>query len=140
MLGKVDEISTTAKGKPKFKISGQWVYAGRCAVQGLFRGMDIEYFTSPFTTTNGTDITMLESWAPAKPLPTAVLPTDNPVVKRMPIDPSNDLTEAEMRFVSNCVGSAISSGACKSPADIAQWYRSAKAALKPADEFETEIP
>jgi len=134
MKGKVQELGTTQKGSPKVKIDGEWLYPGRCPIQGMSVGMMVEYFTSPFQAGNKT-LLGLESWAPAKE---GVTHTPSPsgaaaVQERA----APEYTEAEMRFISNCVGSAITAGACKAPADIAQWFRSARAAVK-ADYFDDD--
>jgi hypothetical protein len=133
MYGKVTEFGKTQKGTPKLKINGTWVYAGNLSIVTLRLNDEIEYWTKPFALGNGKCIDMLEAWLPYKssaPLPVATLPTDAPPVVAAPRAPSVTLDEAQLRYVSNCVGSAIASGACKSPADIRQWFNSAKACFE----------
>jgi hypothetical protein len=40
------------------------------------------------------------------------------------------LTEAELRFVSNIVGSAIEAGKCSEPDEVSLWAKAARATLK----------
>jgi hypothetical protein len=132
MIGIVNEIGTTQAGKPKVKIGEVWFYPGRCPIDGMVVGKTIEYFCSPFKTSSGKELMGLESWTPT--IPQAPLPNDAPGAANAP------LNEAELRFVSNVVGSAVAGGSCKTPSEVRSWFLSAKAALRPPDEFDDEVP
>ena len=141
MIGRVDEFGTTSSGGTKVKVSGKWLYPGRLPIDGMTKGMEIEYFTGSFKTADGkVTLTGLESWAPAKPLPVASTPTDGP-----PVVPQgspqiaanaalretiNELSGDELRFISNCVGQALAGGACKAQVELSGWVLSAYHALQ----------
>jgi hypothetical protein len=138
MIGTVQEVGRTKNGKAKIKIAGSWIFAGKCPTAGIFAGQSIEYFTSQFEATDGTMLTGLESWAPAKDGAVAA-PTQqhggmSPGTGQGALAPSQaasaptpkGLDEAQLRFVSNCVGSAIAAGTIKNPADIGAWFHAAK--------------
>jgi hypothetical protein len=120
VIGIIQEIGKTSKQTPKIKVNGGWVYAGKLSIDGMIVGRTIEYFTSDFQVAPGKTIQMIESWAPAK---------DAPLTPQAPLPPRG-MDEAHLRFCSNVVGSAISSGAIKAPADIGAWFCAAKGVVK----------
>lgn len=123
MISVIQEIGKTQKGAPKVKLNGIWTYPGRLPIDGMVVGRTVEYTVSEFQAGDKT-LQGLESWkvvAGAAPAPS------NGAV-------GASLNDAEMRFISNCVGSAIAHGACKSPSEIRSWYLAAKGAISPAAE------
>lgn len=131
MIGTVSEMGESKSHKPKFKIDGRWYSAGKCPVNGLGVGLKIEFEPSEYQY-DGKTYYGLESW---RPVPQGPSPGDDArTAPRAPVAALEGLSEAELRFISNVVGSAITSGACKAPSDIGQWFRSAKAAVKAFDE------
>jgi len=150
MYATVTEIGKTQKGTPKLKLNGTWVFAGNLTIDGIVVGRDIEYWVKPFKMANGKSIDMLEAWLPSKPLPVASTPTDVPPVvpqgsREIPANyalgnGAESIPEAEMRYISNEIAALITANVIKAPADIRTWVLALRASLKPADEFETEIP
>lgn len=141
MIGTVQEIGQTQSGKAKVKVDGNWLFPGRTPIDGLRNGMQIEYATSSFMSRDGKPMFGLESWRPV-----LQQPVPNPAPKfpqgPTPAAPSNGVAhggpsdDAEMRFISNCVGQAIAAGTIKEPGDISIWFQAAQAALRPdAPEF-----
>ena len=129
-IGIVNELGRSQNGKPKAKIDGKWYFVGRCNPD-LPVGQRIEYEGAPFTTPNGKQLLGLNSWKAA--------PASNGHAP-----PSGVSDDAEMRFVSNCVGSAITAGTLKEPKDIKAWALAAQKALKalknPDADFDDDLP
>jgi hypothetical protein len=139
LSGVIQETGKTAKGTPKLKLNGLWVYAGNLPVEGLVVGRTINYWTRDFKAGDKT-LQALEAWEPAKDAPLVPLGS-GPIAANTPVRSASEaIPEAEMRFISNIVAVAITAGAIKAPSDIRQWVLSARAALKPIDDFETEVP
>lgn len=146
MFGKVQEVGTTQKGGPKIKISGVWVYAApQLDVSGLVVGREVEYWTKTFGKDN--NLLGLEAWLPFQAGPQTAVATSGaplhpaPSAPREPIGTPSELTEAELRFVSNVVGSAIMSGAIKEPTAIASWFLMARVAVtKKYFDDDSQIP
>lgn len=117
--GTVNETGRSQKGAPKLKIDGRWYFAGRCNVDGISAGDSVEFEGAAF----GKDQRGNDLWGLNKirPLPKAAANGTN---KGAVSD------DAEMRFISNVVGSALTGGKCESPDDVAAWALGAQRALK----------
>lgn len=119
----VQEHGASKGGKPKVKASGRWFFLGKDIQQPQI-GASVEIREGSFTMGDSTFAT-IEAWRPAGG-GNAQQPPAAP--------PAGYVDEASMRFISNCVGSAISAGAIKEPGQISAWFQAGKAALegKPA--------
>lgn len=119
----VQEYGKSSGGKPKVKASGKWFFLGKDIEQPPL-GASVEIKEGSFRAGDATFAT-IEAWRPAGG-GQAQHPPAAP--------PAGYVDEASMRFISNCVGSAISAQAIKEPGQIAAWFQAAKAALegKPA--------
>ncbi|HUD10958.1 MAG TPA: hypothetical protein VMS08_00985 [Candidatus Saccharimonadia bacterium] len=126
-VGTVTEMGESKSHKPKFKIGGRWYSAGKCPVLGLHAGMTIDFESSSYEY-DGKTYWGLEAWKPVTPV-VAATPGERGAPEPSHAVPQG-LDEAQLRFVSNCVGSAIANGACSSPSDIRQWFNSAKACFE----------
>lgn len=116
--GTVNELGLSTKGKQKIKIDGQWYFAGRCKLDGVSPGDRLSYEASAFGERG--DLWGLDKWAKLPPLPASNgHAKSNPAVS----------DDAEMRFISNCVGQAIAAGTIKDPSEIEKWYAAARSAL-----------
>lgn len=116
-IGTVNELGRSQNGKPKAKIDGKWYFLGRCNPDGLNVGMKVEYEGDSFTTPSGKQLLGLKSWKAA--------PQSNGSGNASAVS-----DDAEMRFISNCVGSAITAGTIKDPIELTKWAVAAKGALQ----------
>jgi hypothetical protein len=135
MQGVVNERGASKKGTPKLKIDGTWYVASRLNLDGISPGSRVEFVPSSFAGQDGSEIKCINSIRPVAPSTNGYGPSPakvNPAVS----------DDAEMRFISNCVGQAIAAGTIKEPHEIAKWFASAKAALKAptAGDFEEDVP
>lgn len=125
------EAGKTSTGKQKLKIGGHWYYLGRAlkgASPAVGTAIDLKY--SLFGDKG--DLRSLEAWRPSQDAKAAQAATPVPA----------GIDEASLRFISNVVGSAIMSGACKDPVAVSIWFNAAKGALecKPVDRSEMYQP
>ena len=131
-IGIVNEFARSKKGAPQVKIDGKYYFVGKCNIDGLNVGDRIDYTANTFGD-RGT-LLGLQTWKLMEPAKNGYGTPDkvNPAVS----------DDAEMRFISNCVGQAIAAGTIKIPSDIAPWFAAAKAALKQptADNFDDGPP
>lgn len=126
----VQEHGLSKGGKPKVKASGKWYFLARDIAQPPI-GAAVEIQEGSFKAGDSTFAT-IEKWR---------TPEGQQQTSGKP--PAGYIDEASMRFISNCVGSAITSGTIKEPGQIRAWFQAAKAALSPpADEpeFDDRIP
>lgn len=131
MQGVVQAIEFTKKGAKKFQISGSWYYAGRCKVDGLEVGSEIEFAFQEFGEDQGrgrlkgldwwklitrgqSQSRQNESRKPQERISTVVTITDVDV----------------LRSVSNVVGSACAAGTVKTPEELQEWFVAAWAGLQ----------
>jgi hypothetical protein len=136
MQGVVNERGQSQRGTPKLKIDGTWYVASRMNLDGIEAGTTVDFDPGSFPTQDGKQIKCINRIRPVAPPTNGYGPSTNKVNPAVSDD-------AEMRFISNCVGQAISAGTIKEPADIAKWFSAAKAALKAPTvdrEFDDEIP
>lgn len=118
----IQEIGKTSTGKPKVKAGGQWYFLGR-NIDAPAQGATVEIREGSFKFGDGTPAKTIEAWRPAS----------SGSAQQQPAPPPGYVDEASMRFISNCVGSAITAGTIKEPGQIASWFRAAKAALEGKD-------
>jgi hypothetical protein len=119
MIGRVDEVGVSQSGRPKLKINGKWLPAGRLNIDGIEAGSQVSYESGTFKGQNGQDIPCLNS------IKLVEAPSANGT-SRTP-----DTFDAdELRFISNCVGQAIQAGKCDDPEMILKWAQGAMSALK----------
>jgi hypothetical protein len=121
----VQEYGQSQSGSPKVKASGKWYFLNKSLDRPPLGQVEIK--EGSFTMGDKTFPT-IEAWRPAggngqtphtgaSPSPAA--------------PPAGDyIDEASMRFISNCVGSAITAGTIKEPGQILAWFQAAKAALQ----------
>jgi hypothetical protein len=131
----VQEFGQSQSGSPKVKASGKWYFLNKSLErpplgqieikEGAFRMGDKTFETIEAWRPVGANGSQHNAQAPA------AAPTGDYV------------DEASMRFISNCVGSAITAGAIKEPGQILSWYQAAKAAIsgqKAAIPFDDRVP
>lgn len=129
MQGVIQAVEYSKKGAPKFKINNSWYYAGRCKVEGLHVGAEIEFESNLFGEQN--NLNGLQWWKPARGGGQSA-PAGNPAQR-----PSNGATAPScapadalyLPFISNTVAHAIQAGLIKAPADVTAWVLGAKAAM-----------
>lgn len=141
MQGAITEMGLSKAGNPKVKINGTW-YSIKSAF-GLGVGSVLDFEAQPFTI-NGRTYQGIEKFAalpiqaaPAPQTASAPWPASRPSVplnQPPPLPIPQALTEPELRFISNCVGSAIAAGTIKDPIDLIAWVKGAQAALQSLSE------
>lgn len=134
----VQEYGQSQGGSPKVKASGQWYFLAR-DVSNPPMGGTVEIREGSFQAGDRTFKT-IEAWRPAGGNGSAPQP-QNASAPAAP--PAGYIDEATMRFISNCVGSAISAGTIKEPGQIHAWFMAAKFAVDnkaATDQFGDRIP
>lgn len=134
----VQEYGKSAGGKPKVKVSGKWFFLARDIDQPPM-GAAVEIKEGSFRAGDSTYPT-IEAWRPAGG---NVSSSQQQNASAPAVPPAGYVDEASMRFISNCVGSAITAKTITEPGQIRQWFQAAKAAIKdePADApFNDRIP
>jgi hypothetical protein len=137
MQGVVQATEFTKKGAKKFQISGQWYYAGRCKVDGLDVGSEIEFAFTEFGEDQGRGrLKGLDWWKPIRnnhPSGQGSAPRGDSGTPQKPQERVSQvvtITEVDLlRSVSNVVGSACAGGAVKSPEELEKWFVAAWAGL-----------
>lgn len=120
--GRVTELGQTKTGRPKYKIGGQWYFCDAKLESFPSIGMDVVLRYNLFGDQN--NLRGMNSWRTVQNQPQQSAPPAQPAsVPSAPVDADS------LRFISNCVGSAITSGAIKSPTQIHGWFEAAKLAL-----------
>jgi hypothetical protein len=114
----VQEFSKSQSGRPKVKASGEWYFLNQDLgnpplgpveiKEGSFRMGDKTFKT-------------IEAWR---------LPSGNSAPAQQPTQANGYIDEASMRFISNCVGSAIMAKTIIEPGQILPWFLAAKAATE----------
>ena len=118
MIGTVQEKGLSKNGKPKIKIDGKWYFAGRCDISQIYPKNVVEFSSSTFG--EGGKFNGLES---------IVAAANTQPAQSKAAEPSPYIDEAEMRFISNVVGSAITAKSCDSPDQVLSWAKAAQGAL-----------
>lgn len=133
----VQEYGASKNGAPKVKASGIWYFLAK----GLDKppmGSSIEIRQGSFGDNN--QFKTIEAWRSAGGNGSAPQQR-NASAPAAP--PAGYIDEASMRFISNCVGSAITSGAIKEPGQIKSWFQAAKSAVEGKDApipFDDSVP
>jgi hypothetical protein len=135
-VGIVTDRGTSAKGKPTIHIDNQLYYAGRTDLAGLTVGDKISFDSTAFGD-RGDLWSINPGWKlleGASKYPPSIQPVNvvfPPAAPARPnAPPERAPNEAELRFISNCVGSAISAGTIKEPEQIEKWTSAARNALR----------
>lgn len=131
MQGVVQAVEFTKKGAKKFQISGGWYYAGRCKVDGLEVGSEIEFAFQEFGEDQGRGrLKGLDWW---KPITRGQSQARANGTQKPPDRVSTVVTITDvdvLRSVSNVVGSACAAGTVKSPEELQEWFVAAWAGLQ----------
>lgn len=131
----VQELGKSKNGAPKVKASGVWYFLNK-KLDSPGVGSSIEIREGSFGDNN--QFKTIEAWRSAGGTGSQ---QHNGSATAAP--PAGYVDEASMRFISNCVGSAITSGAIKEPGQIGSWFKAAKAALEGKDApipFDDRVP
>lgn len=131
----IQEYGQSTNGAPKVKASGVWYFLNKKLANPPLN-TSVEIKEGSFGDRN--QFKTIEDWRPAGGNGSTQHHAQAPAAP-----PADYVDEASMRFISNCVGSAITSGTIKEPGQILAWFQAAKAALsgKPAQiPFDDRIP
>ena len=130
MQGTVTRFSHTKNGKPTIYIDDKMYFVGRCDVSGLNVGDRIDFDGHAFS--DDGKLWGLDKWGK--------LPKENgsmhvpggmaPHPSHPYPTPAGSLDEPTLRFISNCVGSAISAKTLTEPEDIEKWVSAARNAIR----------
>lgn len=129
------ELGQSKNGAPKVKASGTWYFLNKKLGSPPI-GVPIEIREGSFGDNN--QFKTIEDWRPAGGNGQTQHHAQAPAAP-----PVDYVDEATMRFISNCVGSAISSGTIKEPGQILAWFSAAKAAIsgqKAPIPFDDRVP
>lgn len=135
----VQELGKSKNGAPKVKASGVWYFLNKKLADPP-AGSSIEIQEGSFGDSN--QFKTIEAWRPAGGNGgQSGSQQRNASAPAAP--PAGYVDEASMRYISNCVGSAISAGHCKEPGQIRSWFTAAKASLEGKDApipFDDRVP
>lgn len=130
MQGVIQAVEYSKKGAPKFKVNGAWYYAGRCKVEGLHVGAEIEFESKLFGDQN--NLNGLEWWKPAgggQPPQDRTNGAKAPGASATGV-PTGPVPDALiLPFISNTIAHAIQAGLIKQPQDLTGWVLCARLAL-----------
>lgn len=136
----VQEFGQSQSGAPKVKASGKWYFLNKSLDRPPLGQIEIKEGAFQMGNPPKTFET-IEAWRPVGGNG-ATAPQHNAQAPAAP--PAGDyVDEASMRFISNCVGSAIQSGTIKEPGQILAWFLAAKNALsekKAPIPFDDRVP
>jgi hypothetical protein len=118
----VQEHGHSQSGSPKVKLAGKWYFLNK-KLEYPPLNSDVEIKEGSFTMGDKTFAT-IEAWRPAGGNSSQQHNAQAPAAP-----PADYVDEASMRFISNCVGSAITAGVIKEPGQLLAWFMGAKAAL-----------
>lgn len=121
----VQELGKSKNGAPKVKASGTWYFLNKKLADPPI-GSSIDIQEGSFGDNN--QFKTIEQWRPAGGNGGSQHHAQAPAAP-----PAGYIDEASMRFISNCVGSAITAGTIKEPGQIRAWFVAAKAALAGKD-------
>ena len=128
MQGTVTKFSQTKNGKPTIYIDEKMYFIGRCDVSGLNVGDPISFEAHAFS--DDGKLWGLDKWGKLPSNGAAMVPLARVESRPAHTIPSGSLDEPTLRFISNCVGSAITAGTIKEPEQIEKWVSAARNALK----------
>ena len=127
MQGTVTKLGVSKNGKPIIYVDGKLYFAGKCDISELVVGDLISFEGHAFS--DDGKLWGLDKWGKLpKPNGTTFQESANRAMPR-PTTPTGSLDEPVLRFISNCVGSAITAGTIKDPADIERWVSAARNAI-----------
>jgi hypothetical protein len=133
----VQEFGQSQGGAPKVKASGVWYYLNKELSNPPMGQVEIK--VGSFQIGNPPkSFPTIEAWRPVGGNGSTQHNASAPAAP-----PAGYIDEASMRFISNCVGSAIQCGTIKEPGQILPWFQAAKAALagaKAEHPFNDSIP
>ena len=130
MQGTVTKRGVSKNGKPTLHVDGKLYFAGKCDVSELSVGDKISFEAHAFS--DDGQLWTIDKWGK--------LPRENGEM-RVPGGmaqhpshpypmPAGSLDEPTLRFISNCVGSAISAKTLTEPEDIEKWVSAARNAIR----------
>lgn len=132
----IQEYGQSKNGAPKVKASGVWYFLGR--------GLDKPPLSASIEIREGSfgdqgQHKTIEAWRPAG----GNGHSQQQHAQAPAAPPAGYVDEASMRFISNCVGSAITAKTITEPGQISSWFKAAKAALEGKDApipFDDRVP
>jgi hypothetical protein len=127
MQGTVTKFSTTKNGKATIYIDEKMYFVGRCNVDGLQVGDRISFEGKTFGSEG--QFWGLDKWGKL-PNGNGNVPLARVESRPVHTTPTGSLDEPTLRFISNCVGSAITAGTIKDPEQIEKWVSAARNALR----------
>jgi hypothetical protein len=134
----VQEFGQSQSGSPKVKASGKWYFLNKSLERPPLGQIEIKEGAFQMGNPPKTFET-IEAWRPVGANGSQQHNAQAPAAA-----PAGDyVDEASMRFISNCVGSAIQCGTIKEPGQIFSWFTAAKAALngqKAPIPFDDRVP
>lgn len=134
----VQEYGQSQSGSPKVKASGKWYFLNKSLERPPLGPIEIKEGAFQMGNPPKTFET-IEAWRPVGGNGSTQHNAQAPAAP-----PAGDyVDEASMRFISNCVGSAITSGVIKEPGQILAWFTGAKAAIsgqKAPIPFDDRVP
>lgn len=127
MEGTVQKIELKDGGKARVSVNGQW-YSIK-GTNGLTEGARIGFDASSWDY-KGKTYHGIDKWGllPEAPHTNGNGAAHHPATPAA--SPAMVMTGDELRFISNVVGSAITSGTIKDPVDLIAWAKGAQGALK----------
>lgn len=124
-IGKVESVNPTKSGKAlRVKIAGNYYNAFLDSGIDKVVGQTIDFQVTP-DKGYGPGV---GQWGPAQGPATPAI--SSPSAPQAPTGASGPLTEPELRFVSNVVGSAITAKTLTDPMEIGVWAKAAARAVK----------
>lgn len=131
MQGVVQAIEFTKKGAKKFQVSGAWYYAGRCKVDGLEVGAEIEFAFQEFGEDQGRGRLKGFDWWKLITRGQTQARQNVPQSGQERVSQVITTTDVDvLRSVSNIVGSACAAGTIKTPEELERWFVGAWAGLQ----------
>ena len=129
-IGKVENVSPTKSGKAfRVRVAGNYYNAFLDSGIDKVVGQTIDFQVTP---DKGYGLG-IGQWGPTQAAPTVPPVIHNIPASQAPNRPTGALerlTEPELRFVSNCVGQAITAKSIISPDEIGVWTKAAAAAVR----------
>jgi len=122
----VQELGKTSNGNPKAKIAGEWYFLSKEIGQMPPLNTKLEIKEGSFTFPDGKPAKTLEAWR--YPPGNGQAPSQQPA--SAPAAPPAYIEEASLRYISNCIGSAIMAKTITAPGQIDAWFKAAKASLE----------
>ena len=132
MKGAIQEIGWSQGGKLKLKIEGKWYFSPNNDDPNLKPGVTLGFDAGQFEFKNKYyDRIDKYEVIRAEPGNNAHHQPEDAKAPAQAVSatPETYIPEPELRFISNCVGSAIASGAIKDPVDLISWTKGAQGAL-----------